>query len=195
MTIFTLYFIFTKLVGWKEPSEVLNGEVIRRKYPAEKKGTMGGKIRHGDNDVMAPDHITLGCIGTELSAENLEEIAKVVDETEFEGVQMQAVATTEFGPNIVVLMQFRKCCDEVAFRRLDAHFRDTAGFDSSAALVSSSVAPHGDILDSGAARHVEPNKTRFSSLTSCDPVTLLGIHGPASPITKFSELPLSFGTC
>ena len=101
MTIFTLYFIFTKLVGWKEPSEVLNGEVIRRKYP--------------------PDHITLGCIGTELSAENLEEIAKVVDETEFEGVQVQAVATTEFGPNTVVLMQFRKCSDEKAFRRLDAH--------------------------------------------------------------------------
>ena len=118
--LFMLYGAFTKLVGWGATPEPLTGEVIRRKYPAEKKGTMGAKIRQGDNDVMAPDHITLGCVGQELSAENLEKIASVVDETTFEGVEVQAVATTEFGPNVVVLFQFLSAAAERAFRQLDS---------------------------------------------------------------------------
>ena len=78
-----------------------------------------------------------------------------------------------------------------SIRRLDAHHQaSTSSSDgsASAALVSAPDAPVGDILDSGAARHVEPDRSRFSGLTSCPPVSLLGIHGPSSRITQHGSV-------
>jgi hypothetical protein len=46
----------------------------------------------------------------------------------------------------------------------------------------------GDILDSGAARHVEPVKARFTEIKPCPPVTLMGIHGPFCRITQHGSV-------
>ena len=61
-----------------------------------------------------------------------------------------------------------------AIALIDAVTSPPAPTPTSEALVSSASSPiSGDILDSGAARHVEPSKSRFTDLSACTPVTLM----------------------
>ena len=54
--------------------------------------------------------------------------------------------------------------------------------------VSTQSVPADGILDSGAARHVKPIRSRFSDIRSCAPVTLMGIHGPSCKITHHGSV-------
>ena len=75
-----------------------------------------------------------------------------------------------------------------SIRRIDAMHLQPASASASATFVSSSRIMSGDILDSGAARHVEPDKSRFSEIKSCPPVTLMGIHGPSCRICRHGSV-------
>ena len=59
-----------------------------------------------------------------------------------------------------------------------------ASLDEFHAFVTSYTSPTGDILDSGAARHVEPNARRLQGLSPCPPVSLIGINGSPCKITQ-----------
>lgn len=72
----------------------------------------------------------------------------------------------------------RRARHVASLRRLDALYAPNVD-----ALVTSASSPIGDILDSGAARHVESSRSRFRSLRPCDPVTLVGIRGNPCVIT------------
>ena len=75
-----------------------------------------------------------------------------------------------------------------AIRLIDDLPYDKSSPVGTKALVSALSTVTGDILDSGAARHVEPSKHRFASISACAPVTLLGINGPASTITQHGSV-------
>ena len=62
-----------------------------------------------------------------------------------------------------------------AIRNINSEAATESDSGSADVLVSALTNITGGILDSGAARHVEPSKDRFSSLTDCSPITLLDL--------------------